>query len=143
MKKITYAEFLTRQEKNKNSKSKYKNKKVWIDGYVFDSIIEGKRYNQLKLLEKNGVIQSLELQPTFLLHDTLRVLKNGKKETYRKSVYKADFAYTENGLYIVNDTKGMETETYKLKRKEFLLKDYCDVFMEIKHNKIIDYIKEK
>jgi hypothetical protein len=127
----------------KKKQPKYKNTKVVYDGIKFDSKLELNRYHQLKLLEKNGYIESLELQPTFLLHDTLRVFRNGKKETYRKSVYKADFAYKKDGLYVVEDTKGVETETYKLKRKIFLSKDYCDTFREIKAREIIEYFKEK
>jgi len=144
MKKITHEEFLIRLEKNKKSKSKYKNKPVWIDGYVFDSKLEGRRYSELVTLEKNGVIECLELQPSFLLSDTLRVLKNGKKETYRKTSYVADFAYKKDGVFIVEDTKGVETETYKLKRKTFLSMNYCGIFREFKSKrKIIEYRKEK
>lgn len=148
MKKITYEQFLTRQKKNKKSKSKYKNKKVWIDGYVFDSRFEGNRYIRLKHLENRDAIDCLELQPRFLLSETLRVLKNGKKETYRKTSYVADFAYYKNGLYIVEDTKGVETETYKLKRKLFLSLGLCDLFREVYTNKVNEYkvvngLKEK
>ena len=47
--------------------SKYKNKKVQIDMYVFDSIAESRRYKELALLEKAGEIENLQLQPKFLL----------------------------------------------------------------------------
>ena len=72
--------------------NKYRNKKVQVDMYVFDSIAESKRYKELKLLERAGEIQNLELQPHFLLQESFR--KNGK--TYRKIEYIADFMYCQS-----------------------------------------------
>lgn len=95
--------------------SKYRNKRVQIDRYVFDSIAEGRRYRELALLEKAGKISNLELQPRFLLQDSFR--KNGK--TYRKIEYIADFKYIENGKTIVEDVKGIQTDVFKLKHKLF------------------------
>lgn len=95
--------------------SKYNNRKVQVDMYVFDSIAESKRYKELALLEKAGKIQNLELQPHFLLQESFK--KNGK--TNRKIEYIADFKYIENGQVIVEDVKGKETEVFKLKRKLF------------------------
>lgn len=43
--------------------NKYRNKKVQVDMYVFDSIRESQRYKELKLLERAGTITDLELQP--------------------------------------------------------------------------------
>ena len=70
---------------------------------------------ELKLLEKAGKIQNLELQPHFLLQEAFK--KNGR--TYRKIEYIADFKYIENGQVIVEDVKGMETKEFKIKRKLF------------------------
>lgn len=95
--------------------NKYKNKKVIVDDYIFDSIQESKRYKELKLLLKAGEISNLELQPHFLLQD--RFKKNGK--TYRKIEYIADFKYIENGKTIVEDVKGMQTDVFKIKHKLF------------------------
>ena len=95
--------------------NKYRNKKVQIDRYVFDSIKEGQRYRELAILERAGKISSLELQPKFLLQESFR--KNGK--TYRKIEYVADFQYIENGKTIVEDVKGMQTDVFKLKHKLF------------------------
>lgn len=95
--------------------SKYHNKKVQIDMYVFDSIAESRRYKELKLLERAGKISELELQPRFLLQESFR--KNGK--TFRKIEYIADFQYIENGKIVIEDVKGKETEVFKLKRKLF------------------------
>ncbi len=71
--------------------NKYRNKKVQVDMYVFDSIRESQRYKELKLLERAGEISNLELQPRFLLQDSFK--KNGK--TYRKIEYIADFSYCQ------------------------------------------------
>lgn len=95
--------------------NKYKNKKVQIDMYVFDSIAESRRYKELALLEKAGEIENLQLQPKFLLQDSFK--KNGK--TYRKIEYIADFMYEEKGKAVVEDVKGMETKEFKIKRKLF------------------------
>ena len=95
--------------------SKYKNKKVQIDMYVFDSIAESRRYKELVLLQRAGMITDLQLQPKFLLQESFR--KNGK--TYRKIEYIADFMYEENSKIIVEDVKGKETEVFKLKHKLF------------------------
>lgn len=69
--------------------NKYRNKKIQVDMYVFDSIAESRRYKELKLLERAGEISELELQPKFLLQEGFK--KNGK--TYRKVEYIADFMY--------------------------------------------------
>ena len=106
--------------------NKYRNKKVQVDMYVFDSIRESQRYKELKLLEKVGEISNLELQPRFLLQDSFK--KNGK--TYRKIEYIADFQYIENGKAIVDDVKGMQTDVFKLKHKIFE-KVYPDLELRI------------
>lgn len=95
--------------------NKYRNKKVIVEDYVFDSIQESKRYKELKLLLRAGQISNLELQPHFLLQESF--MKNGK--TYRKIEYIADFKYIENGKTIVEDVKGMQTDVFKLKHKLF------------------------
>ncbi len=81
--------------------NKYRNKKVIVDDYIFDSIQESRRYKELELLLKAKKISDLELQPHFLLQDNFK--KNGK--TYRKIEYIADFKYIENGKTIVEDVK--------------------------------------
>lgn len=106
--------------------SKYHNTKTQIDRYVFDSVKEGKRYRELKLLENAGEITDLQLQPRFLLQDKFR--KNGK--AFRKIEYVADFMYKENGKTIVEDVKGMKTDVFKIKQKLFEYK-YKDLELKI------------
>lgn len=94
--------------------SKYHNKKVTIDGVKFDSKLEATRYTELKLLEHNGLIKDLVLQPSYELIPTF---KKGNK-TYKKASYIADFCYYDNelGKVIVEDTKGFKTDVYILKK---------------------------
>lgn len=108
--------------------NKYGNKKVTVDGYVFDSALEAKRYRQLVLLERAGEIKDLKLQVPFELQEAFK--KNGKH--YRAIIYKADFVYYDNKLKktIVEDTKGMKTDVFKMKQKMFELK-YPDLTIKI------------
>ena len=70
-----------------SSASKYKSKKVEVDGHVFDSKIEAKYYEQLKWLQNNKQILFFRLQPRYLLQEAFE--KDGK--SYRKIEYIADF----------------------------------------------------
>lgn len=104
---------------------KYGSKKVRIDGIVFDSKKEAGRYCELKLLERAGKIQNLELQKSFELIPAQRepdtMTKTGKTKpgkVIEQSVkYVADFVYMENGKTVVEDTKGFRTKDYIIKRK--------------------------
>ena len=99
------------------TKNKYHNTKVIYNGIKFDSKKERARFITLKQLEKAGIIKELELQKKFELQPSYK--KNGK--TIRAINYYADFYYYDiiKGKYIVEDTKGMKTEVYKLKKKLF------------------------
>lgn len=98
-----------------NSKAKYGNRKVRLDGINFDSELEAKRYRQLKLLQRAGEIKNLKLQVPFLLQEAFK--KNSK--IYKKIEYIADFVYEEKGQAVVEDVKGMKTELFKIKQKLF------------------------
>jgi hypothetical protein len=89
--------------------SKYNAVKVVIDGITFDSGKEGKRYQELRLLLRAGIISNLELQPRYNL------IVDGVNCGY----YKADFRYIdkEKQATIVEDVKGMKTPVYNLKKK--------------------------
>lgn len=94
---------------------KYGNQPKNIDGHVFASKAEARRYQELSLMEKAGVIRDLRLQPEYEL---IPKFKKGNK-TYRKTAYIADFEYKENGRTVVEDVKGFATDVYKLKKKLF------------------------
>jgi len=108
--------------------SKYKAKKTEIDGIIFDSKAEAKRYQELKLIEKAGQIKNLFLQPRFMLQKGFVNLHTGKKE--RAIEYVSDFMYLENNVIIVEDVKGMKTSDYKIKRKLFI-HQYQDKYKHI------------
>ena len=97
--------------------SKYRSKKIIIDGITFDSKRESDRYVELKLLERCGKIKDLELQHKFVLQPSFK--KNGK--TIRAITYIADFTYfdLERMRIVVEDVKGYKTEVYRLKKKMF------------------------
>ncbi|MEK3645853.1 DUF1064 domain-containing protein [Aeribacillus sp. FSL M8-0235] len=96
--------------------TKYRSKKVEVNGHVFDSKIEAKYYEQLKWLQNNKQILFFRLQPRYLLQEAFE--KDGK--SYRKIEYIADFeVHHLDGSIEVVDVKGIETEAFKIKRKLF------------------------
>lgn len=108
--------------------NKYKNKKVVIDGLVFDSKREAKRYGELLLLEKVGAITNLQRQVKYVLipaqrePDTVGArggIHKGKL-IEKECAYFADFVYQQDGETVVEDTKGMRTTDYVIKRKLML-----------------------
>lgn len=112
---------------------KYGNKKYTVDGITFDSIREAHRYQELKAMQKAGIIHDLKLQVEYILIPTQHepspgVYKSGKnkgkpksgKVLERKCSYISDFVYIENGVLIVEDAKGMRTKEYIIKRKLML-----------------------
>lgn len=101
---------------------KYGNRKVEIDGVVFDSKREAQRYQELCLLERAGEITDLVCHPRY------DFVVNG----VRLGFYKADFRYLkqapsrkgQRGTFVddvpvVEDVKSKPTKTttYRLKRK--------------------------
>jgi hypothetical protein len=87
--------------------SKYRNRKTVVDGIVFASAKEARRYGELLLLQRAGEISDLWLQPRFPL------VVNGIKIC----TYVADFAFKDKGVKVVEDSKGVETPVFKIKRK--------------------------
>lgn len=108
--------------------SKYRAIKTKVNNIVFDSKLEAKRYTELLMMERSGRIEKLELQPSFLLQPSFK--KNGK--TYRKIEYVADFKYYDpvKEKIVIEDTKGIETDVFKIKRKMFEYK-YEDLELQI------------
>lgn len=124
-------------------RNKYGAIKVEIDGHVFASQAEGRRYEELRLLELAGVIRSLVVHPRFPLYapvlredrppiDTERQpawinLCDGEYgpscRAKRIGFYEADFAYEVyggHGAAVVEDVKGVKTPVYRLKKKLML-----------------------
>lgn len=107
---------------------KYHNKKTTLNGVAFDSRKEARRYGELLLLERAGVITDIQRQVEFELIPTQREpdivgvrggVKKGK--AIEQAVkYVADFVYKENKKIVVEDTKGFKTKDYIIKRKLML-----------------------
>lgn len=96
-------------------KSKYGNVRLQINGIFFDSKKEYKRYTELKLMERAGLIQDLRLQVPFVL--VPEQIGGLRKELPVK--YLADFYYydKEKSKYVIEDCKGVKTKDYIIKRK--------------------------
>jgi hypothetical protein len=98
--------------------NKYGNKKIRLpDGTVYDSKKEFKRHQELLLMERAGLISNLERQVKIPLLPSQRD-ENGKV-IEREVSYIADFVYHDNekNMTVVEDTKGVRTKEYILKRK--------------------------
>jgi len=84
---------------------------TYVDGIRFDSKKEARRYGQLKLMERAGIITDLELQPRYKI-----VVKNSPICTYV-----ADFRYYDKQrlTQVIEDVKSTATATpvYKIKKK--------------------------
>ena len=92
---------------------KYNNTKVRMDGRLFDSKAEAARWQELQLLERAGEITELERQIEYELIP--------KQKGERAVKYIADFRYIDHeGNTVVEDTKGVKTPVYILKRKLML-----------------------
>lgn len=116
--------------KRSGKTNKYGANKVSVNGIQFDSKKEAKRYQELLLLLKSSYIKDLRLQEKFVLIPAQRepdkVGKRGGvtkgKLIERECSYIADFVYIDNctGEQVVEDTKGMRTKEYIIKRKLML-----------------------
>ena len=112
---------------------KYGNTKITVDGIQFDSKREAARYQELKLLERAGVISFLQRQAKFQLIPDQHAPSNavytkGPRKGQRtpgkllehECSYIADFCYIRNGETVVEDAKGYRTEVYRIKKKLML-----------------------
>jgi hypothetical protein len=101
-----------------------------LNGIRFDSKAEMKRYIELRMLERSGAIEALEMQTEFVLIEGFVHQVHGRLRPVR---YRADFRYREvsTGRVIVEDVKGVRTDVYKIK-KTLLLWRYPDIdFREV------------
>src|SRR4051812_28082113 len=98
------------------ARSKYRAVRTEVDGIVFASKREAKRYSELKMLRDSGHIFLLVRQPRY------RLVVNGK----HCGDYVADFEYFpmkaggteyDPGRKVIEDVKGVKTPVYRLKKK--------------------------
>jgi len=100
--------------------SKYGNKKSIVDGIIFHSKREAKRWVKLKLMVKAGEIGFLERQVPYELNE-------GGTHSLK---YYADFRYvTKAGELVVEDAKGAKTKVY-LKKRRLMKKIYGIIIKE-------------
>lgn len=89
--------------------NKFNARKVELDGHVFDSRAEAKRYGELKWLERARDIKALSVHPTYPL--TVNGVTIGSVTL--------DFAYYEGGRRVCEDVKGTITEAASLRLRLF------------------------
>ena len=113
--------------------NKYNAKKVEIDGIVFDSRAEGRFYEHLLDLMREGVVESFEMQKPYTLLDKFPHPKTGK--TIRAIKYVPDFEviYTDGRVEVV-DVKGMQTDVFRMKCKLFMFR-YQIPLVLVKYNR--------
>ena len=115
-------------------KQKYNASKTTIDGIIFDSRKEAKRYLFLKDLERSGDISNLHRQVTYellpavteqvIIHLKTK-LKSAIRTLQRSITYRADFVYCRDGKVITEDVKAspkMIPADFKIKEKLFFYK---------------------
>lgn len=109
-------------------KNKYGSRKILIDGILYDSKLEADRHQQLKILERAGIIKDLKY------HVSLPIIE--KSEFGGQICYEADFVYIKDGKKVIEDVKSEPTKTrlYRLK-KRLIAEKYGIV--------ITEYMKEK
>jgi hypothetical protein len=92
--------------------NKYHAIKTTVNGVTFDSKREARRYQDLVLMQRAGLISDLVFDKKELRFD---LTVNGKKV----GRYSADFIYMENGQRIVEDVKSpaSRTEAYMLRKR--------------------------
>ena len=105
----------------RKASNKFGAKPKTVDGIRFDSTLEARYYEHLKLLKQAGVISELELQVKCELLPAQKHPVTGKH--IRAINYIADFCVTyPDGSVEYLDTKGYEKPEFKLKAKLFIAK---------------------
>jgi hypothetical protein len=85
----------------------------------YDSKKEHSRAQALQLMQRAGLISDLREQVKYVLIPTQRDADGRLLE--KECSYRADFVYVCGGKTIVEDTKGVRTPEYVIKRKLMLL----------------------
>lgn len=73
---------------------------------------EAKRCDELHLLQRAGVIRSLECGPKYYLHINGEPMKH---ENGRRLTYTPDWRYFEGNKCVVEECKGFATTDYKVR----------------------------
>ena len=112
--------------RKKSGRARYGNKikrHQHPDGTVLDSGREFKRYEDLLLMAKAGVIKDLEVHPRFpiAIGGTKIMLRSDRYPNGRQLTYVADFQYhdVERNKHVIEDVKmqsGHRMREYKIKK---------------------------
>ena len=103
------ADIVVEKHTEEKSTSKYGNKRLRVNGVLYDSIREYYRHLELKILEKHGLISDLRFHHS---DDVLLVVSNPNVR------YIPDFTYKNSeGVKVVEDVKGMQTPDFIIKKK--------------------------
>lgn len=95
--------------------TKYRAKPVDRNGKRFASRREADRYDELRLMERAGLIGQLKCQVPFELAPGVKL--DGDKRKRPPVRYVADFTYVDHDAgIVVEDTKGFDTPMSRLKR---------------------------
>ncbi len=91
-----------------------------VDGLVFDSKSEARRWSELRLLERAGEISDLERQKQFRLAFNGRpvMIRSKGFPNGRPCTYTLDFQYmlAKTGEIVFEEHKGMDTPEARLRR---------------------------
>jgi hypothetical protein len=82
------------------------------DGKRFPSKAEARRYEELRLMQQQGIITDLVLHPRwrFIINGQLLRTMSG-----RALIYTADTSYQRDGALVVEDVKGMLTRDAEIR----------------------------
>ena len=104
--------------KESHGKTKYGSRKDTRGELRFDSQKEARRYDELMVMLRGGIISDLRLQPQFTLQESY-VTETG--ERIRAIRYTADFSYKFGGKLVVEDVKSGPTRTKEyLRNRKFM-----------------------
>jgi Protein of unknown function (DUF1064) len=120
MLKVDRATYATLARGRVVGRNKYGARPATVDGIRFDSTKESRRYGELRLLEKAGLIRNLETQPRFPI-DVVELWRPGAKRLVNCGFFTADFRYVDVAAdaVVVEDTKSgpTKTEAYRLRKR--------------------------
>ncbi len=108
--------------------NKFRNEPKTVDGIRFASKLEANRYLQLKMMKAGGLITDFVTQKTYYLEvNGMHICR-----------YIADFEINwADGRVTVEDTKGVETPEFKLKKKLMLAIHGIEIeLVKLQHSKL-------
>lgn len=89
-------------------------------GVRFDSQKEARRYDELLVMLRAGIITDLRLQPQFTLQESYCTERG---ERIRAIRYTADFSYRFGGKLVVEDVKSSATRTKEYLRNRKMVRE--------------------